>query len=154
MKRTFKILGISIGGLLLSVFVFEKYFLTQWYDFEMGNVKIEVMSDECETCFLDWTIDHTIWIESKCGANGKFELYTEDPVLEFGLNADSSELVVNCPGFSNLFIDVNRMQVIDVPFEQRDIKLKYYNIRWIVTKKQELIKLNTPRLPYENWGKL
>ena len=39
----------------------------------MGSIEIEVMSDECETCFLDWPIDHVIWIESENGNNGKFQ---------------------------------------------------------------------------------
>ena len=150
MKKTIAIV-VGVGALFLAIFVFERYCLTRWYDFKIGNIEIEVMSDECETCFLDWPIDHTIWIESEDGLSGKFRLYAEGPRLEFGFNADYSSLVINCPGFSNLFIDLKRMQQIDVLDEQSGMKLEGYQIKWIVNKNKQLMKLDTLRSPNKNW---
>lgn len=152
MKRAIRILGLGFGVILLAIFIYERYFLTKWYDFKMGNLEIEVMSDECETCFLDWPIDHTIWIDSKTGTNGKFELYTEGPHLEFGFNDDQSELIINCPGFSNIFIDLEKMQEIDVPYLERDMKLNEYKIQRIVNKNKKLVLLDSLRLPDKNWA--
>tara|TARA_Y100001933_G_scaffold52627_1_gene51753 strand:- start:90 stop:548 length:459 start_codon:yes stop_codon:yes gene_type:complete len=152
MKKYFKILGIGFGLFLLTIFIYERYFLTKWYDFKMGSIEIEVMSDECETCFLDWPIDHVIWIESENGNNGKFQLYTEGPLLEFGFNENNSELVINCPGFSNLFIDLEKMQEIDVTYSNRDLKLNEFKIQWIVKKNKQLIKLDSLMLPDKKWN--
>ena len=62
------------------------------------------MSDECETCFLDWTITHTIQIvDTKQDRKTKIEFYTEGPRLEFGLNKFKNQMVINCPGFNTKF---------------------------------------------------
>lgn len=151
MKRFLKILGIGLGLFLLTIFIYERYFLTKWYDFKMGNIEIEVMSDECETCLMDWPIYHTIWIDSENGANEKFDFYTEGPRLEFGFNENNSELVINCPGFSNLYIDLEKMQEIDVPYSDKDLKLNEFKIQWIVKKSKQLVQLDSLRLPDKSW---
>ncbi|CAM1343209.1 hypothetical protein [Tenacibaculum amylolyticum] len=151
MNRNLKKIAIGFGLVFSILFVYERYFLTKWYDLKMGNIEVEVMSDECETCFSDWPIDHTIWINSEGGISETFELYTEGPRLEFGFNEDNSELVINCPGFSNLFIDVKKMKEIDVSYVDRDTKLEEYKIQWIITRSKQLVQLDSLRLPDKNW---
>ena len=117
----------------------------------MGNIEIEVMSDECETCFLDWPINHTIWIKTKNRKNGKFKLYTEGPRLEFGLNKDNSKLLINCPGFSSLYVSLITMEEINTIIEQPNTELDKFTIQWIVKKNKELHKLSRTRKPDTVW---
>jgi hypothetical protein len=142
---------LVIGILVLSIFTYERYFLTKWYEFTLDGNEIEVMSDACETCYLDDPIDHTISIKTKYGLYGKFKLYTEGPRMEFGLNSQGTELLVHCPGFSSLFINLKKMKEIEISDKMRNLKLDEYTIHWVIRRNKKIIQLDSVKLPDRNW---
>lgn len=107
--KIIRIILVTISVVCFLLWFINRYVLSYWYTFELNNYKIVVYSDECETCFLDWPFDHTIWVRDlNSGQSSKIDFYTEGPRLEFGFNKTKDELLINCPGFEARVLDLNR----------------------------------------------
>ncbi|APY06881.1 hypothetical protein BWZ20_00575 [Winogradskyella sp. J14-2] len=152
MIKKLKYFFIGILIIIIGLIIYEKFYLTEYYDFEIGEYSVETIADECNSCFLDWYTENTIKIKSeKYQSKGKFQLGTEGPKLEFGLNELKNQMVINCPGHSTLFVDLDNMTELDVDFENIENKLSEFKIYWIVTKQKELKKLDELRIPSNKW---
>jgi hypothetical protein len=135
------------------VLVYEDFFLTKRYEFRIEDYQINVKADECETCFLDWPIDNYIKVSDlQNNKSYTIEFYTEGPKIEFGLNADKNELIINCPGFDTKFIDLKTLSEIELfDYGKIETKLSEFQIVTIINKKKELLELEKPRLPSNVW---
>ncbi len=133
--------------------MYEEFFLTKRYEFKIDNYQIYVKADECETCFLDWPIDNYIKISDlRNNKTYNFEFYTEGPKIEFGLNANKNELVINCPGFDTKFIDLKNLSEFALSnYGKIDAKLSEFQIEIIINKQKELLELEKPRKPSNKW---
>ena len=152
LEKPIKILLVVFLIGLAGALVFERCFLTKTYDFEIGKLAIEVVADECETCVMDYPVNNTIRIRNtENNTSESFDFYTEGPRLEFGFNEDNSELAVNCPGFSTLFINVGGLDEIEVAYDSIDPKLDDFRMTRVITKHKQLVLLRHARLPDKNW---
>lgn len=110
------ILPACLISLAAGLFLYDRYVLSHWYQLEIEGYQIEILADNCETCFIDWPIDRTIWItEPISKKQAVFELYSEGPDLELGIDAANTQLVIHAPGFSSLFIDLDLLELAPVP---------------------------------------
>jgi hypothetical protein len=131
----------------------KDFFLIKRYHLKIDKFEIEVIADECETCIMDWSIDNKIKIiNTENNLKKEFEFYTEGPRLEFGLNNLKNEIIINCPGFSTLYIDGNNLKKIELDYENNQEKLKKFNVSWTINNTKKLIQLketSKPSFKYE-----
>jgi hypothetical protein len=70
---------------------------------------------------MDWPIDNTIKIKNK--------------------------IIINCPGFSSLYINGDNLKVIQLDYENSQENLKEFNISWKIGNDRKLTKLTTTAKP-------
>ncbi|OAD92286.1 hypothetical protein A7A78_08590 [Aequorivita soesokkakensis] len=153
MNKKLKILLSIFLIIILGIFIYEEYFLTKRYEFKIDNYQINVKADECETCYLDWTINNYIKISDLTNkTKTTIEFYTEGPRLEFGLNADKTELIINCPGFDTKIVDLTNLKEIEfVDYNEMQSKISDFEIMVTINRKKELFELEHPQPPSIKW---
>ena len=134
---------------ILGIIAFEEFFLTKRYEFEISHYQINIKSDECETCLMDWPINNYFKItDLKSDLSKKFEMYTEGPRLEIGMNTQKTELIINCPGFSTKILKLADLSVTEeLDISQFESKLSDFDIVIIINNQKEMIELEKPKTP-------
>lgn len=153
----------KLGNFIMSSFVFctviifvflaiDRFYFSRSYDLTIDDINIYVLSDECETCFMDWPITHSISVWNKKKRVKKdYSFYTEGPRLQFGINEEKTKLLVSCPGFSFIIIELKTMKELEFRNGFDFYELKSYTVLWEVGFDKALKKLKTPELPDKNW---
>ena len=148
MKKSLKFL-LLILAIILGIMAFEEFILTKRYEFKISNYQIKIKSDECETCLMDWQINNYFTItDLKRDLSKKFEMYTEGPRLEIGMNNQKTELIINCPGFSTKIVKLADLSVTEeLDISQFESKLSDFNIVIVIDNQKELTELEKPKTP-------
>jgi hypothetical protein len=144
MKKIVKSLLIIIATLVVLGVLYEQIILVKRYNFELEDLKVKVVADECESCFLDWTTNNTITIENKKSKKTiKEKFNTEGSQIEFGISDSNNNILINCPGFSYLIFDkVSLTKREGIQNRSNDSAIfSKYSVYYKINKQKELIKI-------------